>query len=191
MGTKEEILGAAVRLFSSHGFHKTTMDMIAREAEVAKGTLYWYFSSKRDLFLGILENDLEAFYIYLKEVKEDPHLTSRQKLESIIENRFGFFQEHQSVVREIMSHSEEADMNLSCQMEEIRNRHIRLLADIITEGKERGEFDIEDPMVVAIAFMGMNFAISGHGCMVREAEWEVTNRVLKRLILHGVLQGKD
>lgn len=186
MGTKEEILDVAIRLFSSYGFHKTTMDMIAREANVAKGTLYWYFSSKKDLFLGILEHDLDTFYTYLKEVKDDLHMTSREKLEVIIENRFDFFQRQQSVVQEVMNHNDEIDMDFACQMDELRNRHLRLLADIFTEGIVKGEFAIEDPTIAAIAFMGMNMAITGFGDLVPEEDREMTNRVLKQMVLRGV-----
>lgn len=44
--TKEQIVAAAMQLFREHGFEATTMEQIAREADVAKGTLYNHFPVK-------------------------------------------------------------------------------------------------------------------------------------------------
>jgi len=48
--TKETIVSVANRLFSRFGFHKTSMDEIAKVARKAKGSLYYHFASKEDLF---------------------------------------------------------------------------------------------------------------------------------------------
>jgi len=46
---REDIIGAAERVFFSRGFNEATMDDIADQAELSKGTLYLYFKSKEDL----------------------------------------------------------------------------------------------------------------------------------------------
>jgi AcrR family transcriptional regulator len=50
---RQEILDASLNAFLKYGFHKTTMEKIAKEAGIAKGTLYLYFSSKEELTQGI------------------------------------------------------------------------------------------------------------------------------------------
>ena len=50
---KDEIILAAEKVFFSRGFEKSTMDDIADEAELSKGTLYLYFKSKEDLHLSV------------------------------------------------------------------------------------------------------------------------------------------
>ena len=52
---QEEIMKAARELFARQGFHDTTLEDIARHAEFGKGTIYNYFSSKEDLFYGIID----------------------------------------------------------------------------------------------------------------------------------------
>jgi AcrR family transcriptional regulator len=47
---RQEIMGAAERLFSDRRFHEVTLDEIAQVARVGKGTIYRFFSSKDDLF---------------------------------------------------------------------------------------------------------------------------------------------
>ena len=43
---KQIILDIATRLFSRYGYNKTSLDEVASEAQIAKGTVYYYFSSK-------------------------------------------------------------------------------------------------------------------------------------------------
>jgi AcrR family transcriptional regulator len=50
---RESILDAAEKVFFSRGVKEATMDEIAEEAELSKGTLYLYFESKEDIYLGI------------------------------------------------------------------------------------------------------------------------------------------
>jgi AcrR family transcriptional regulator len=50
---RKEICAAALELFSSKGFHETTMEEVANAAGVAKGTIYLYFESKEHLLLAL------------------------------------------------------------------------------------------------------------------------------------------
>jgi len=52
---KELILKGALQVFSKHGIEKTTMDEIAIESGFGKATLYYYFHSKDDVFIDIME----------------------------------------------------------------------------------------------------------------------------------------
>jgi AcrR family transcriptional regulator len=55
---RTQILDAARRRFASHGLSGTTIDEIAREAGVAKGTVYLYYKSKDEILLQLVERDL-------------------------------------------------------------------------------------------------------------------------------------
>ncbi len=50
----DAILAAAARVFARHGLEGATVEMVAREAEVAVGTIYLYFSSRDDLYLSLV-----------------------------------------------------------------------------------------------------------------------------------------
>lgn len=54
-GPGERILSAAAALFSSQGFHETTVDMVADRAGLAKGTVYRYFKNKEVLFGEVIK----------------------------------------------------------------------------------------------------------------------------------------
>ncbi len=55
---KEQIIESATKYFSRYGYHKTTMDEIARNIHKAKGVLYYYFKSKEELFKEVLRQEL-------------------------------------------------------------------------------------------------------------------------------------
>ena len=59
LARREEIISAAERLFFSKGVQHTSMDDIAREAELSKGTLYLYFQGKEDLQFAIFRKGAE------------------------------------------------------------------------------------------------------------------------------------
>jgi AcrR family transcriptional regulator len=48
----EEITAAALRVFTRRGLHQTTLEDVAKEAGISKGTIYLYFKSKEDLFIA-------------------------------------------------------------------------------------------------------------------------------------------
>src|ERR1700749_3059887 len=58
---KECILSAATRLFARFGFKKTSVDQIAKDAGVAKGTVYLAADTKEDLFYQAVHRELRAY----------------------------------------------------------------------------------------------------------------------------------
>jgi TetR/AcrR family transcriptional regulator len=59
---KEEILDAAQKVFFERGLSIATMDEIADAAELSKGTLYLYYSSKEDLYLAVMMRGMQALH---------------------------------------------------------------------------------------------------------------------------------
>ncbi|GEM_PF-502086 len=89
---RASILEAAEHLFFSRG-PQATVDEIAAEAEVAKGTVYLYFSSKEDLYMTIVER---ALTLLLEKFRKavDSSLPPPEKLKSIGEAYREFFGNH-------------------------------------------------------------------------------------------------
>jgi AcrR family transcriptional regulator len=71
---RRQIMRAAHKVFSSKGFTKTTMEDIARDAELSPGTLYLYFKNKDELYASLSVEVLERLYeklklVYIKEAR--------------------------------------------------------------------------------------------------------------------------
>jgi len=77
---KESILDAARRVFQEKGYHSTTMNKIAEEAELSKATLYLYFKNKDDLFLSMTTEPLKK----LKKEFEKIATTDKNPEEKIV-----------------------------------------------------------------------------------------------------------
>jgi AcrR family transcriptional regulator len=66
---KEQILQAAINVFSRRGIHEARMDDIVTETGLSKGSLYWYFKSKDDIIIAI------ADYLFGRELQKIGSLT--------------------------------------------------------------------------------------------------------------------
>lgn len=61
---------AALKLFSTKGYHKTTMAEVALEAGFGKGTLYWYWKSKEELYFSLVEESHNEFVDLVRRAAE-------------------------------------------------------------------------------------------------------------------------
>ncbi|UCG84429.1 MAG: TetR/AcrR family transcriptional regulator [Dehalococcoidia bacterium] len=86
---KQQILDAALTIFSRKGFGEATVPDIAHEAGIAVGTIYNYYQSKRDLLVSLLANYVftQPFVMLLEQSLETDDITF---LRSVIENRLDF-----------------------------------------------------------------------------------------------------
>lgn len=94
---QEEILDAAAELFAKHGYSETDTQILADKLQVGKGTLYRYFSSKRDLFLAAVDRVIRRLVEKIETAIapiEDPLKRIKQAVHSYLE----FFAEHPEYV---------------------------------------------------------------------------------------------
>ena len=85
--TKDKILSVADKLFSRFGFHKTSMDEIAKIARKAKGSLYYHFASKEDLFKEVVSKEIINLKKQLSIILEDTDLSASGKLKKYLVKR--------------------------------------------------------------------------------------------------------
>jgi len=69
---KEQIMGAALKVFARRGLAGTKMSMIAHEAGISHGLLYHYFKSKEELFVSLVEEAMEGAEAAMKGISEYP-----------------------------------------------------------------------------------------------------------------------
>ena len=95
---RERILAAALRLFTSHGFHGTPTSQISEEARVSTGTLFHYFPNKNtlidQLYLSIQKEVVEAM-----RKNDDRSLPTKQRLEQCLRGFIAWGVAHPEKVR--------------------------------------------------------------------------------------------
>ena len=85
--TRDKILSVANKLFSRFGFHKTSMDEIAKIARKAKGSLYYHFASKEDLFKEVVSTELINLKSQLSIIIDDTDLSASGKMKKYLIKR--------------------------------------------------------------------------------------------------------
>jgi len=86
-GKLEAIREAAIRVFDAKGYHDATVSEIAAEANVGKGTVYFYYASKEDVLLAILEYHFDQMISLIERIEHldvDPAIAAQMVLRDII-----------------------------------------------------------------------------------------------------------
>ena len=85
--TRNKILDVATRQFSRYGFYKTSMDEIAKMSRRAKGSLYYHFASKEELFKEVVASEIENLKSGLKSIVDDTDMPAGEKLKTYLSRR--------------------------------------------------------------------------------------------------------
>ena len=150
---RDRILDAGLKLFANESYQAVTMDRVAEAARVAKGTLYLYFQSKEDLYLGILTDGLETLSrTYQSTV--DPHADVKVRLRRAIALSIEFYDERRDLLRLLMTEEPRMAEGRNRVREEWRDRGVRFFNSVIEEGIQSGAFRQGDSQLATYAILG-------------------------------------
>jgi AcrR family transcriptional regulator len=152
---RQSIVDAARSIFSQNGFASTTMDDIAAEAEVSKGTLYLYFDSKEELLANLLLEGLDMLLIALEdEGQSQATMTASQQIRNLAQIYANLSETHPNYLRLMMAFdcghlSETIPPELNETVMERSSQCLKILERTVQLGIERREFAVEDAWEVA------------------------------------------
>jgi AcrR family transcriptional regulator len=137
---RESIVVAATALFNRYGFRRTSIDLLAAEAEVAKPTVYAYFPDKDAIFRAVVEAVCTAIH----RAAEDASKTSAPLAERLTEMLTAKFTRHWELVH-ASPHAQElldSQGRLGAEIIERADRSYRkLLARVLEVAELAGEID--------------------------------------------------
>ena len=156
-----EILDATCRVVAQYGFQGATIERVAEEAEIAKGTVYLYFQNKEKLFTAAVEQGIQNFTSQVRsQVAEE--LTPIEKIQRLIEASLELSDIHRDFFKTLLlernflaasPHHPEA-----AHMLDLYLAHIHFIEELIQDGVRAGVFRAHN--VEASAF-ALNEAIRG------------------------------
>ena len=153
-----EILSAAECLFSKHGFFKTSMAEIAASSQFAMGTVYRFFKSKEDIYISLVEAKVEELMTLLEEQVAQPR-SAKEKVQGVIKVKLAFADKNRDFFRIYVSEWSGFEWTIKSAFgDRVWKRYlaqIKLVADLIREGIQNGEFRKIDPEDTSLAFHGM------------------------------------
>ena len=149
---KERIIESATKYFSKYGFHKTTMDEIAKNIHKAKGVLYYYFKSKEELFNEVLKKELGTLKEALLEIVHSNN-NALTKLTDYIFTRFKLLNKAVNYHETLKADFFEKYHFVKDVREDFEKFEQVQLTAIIEKGKEEGYLDVKDVGPAVDVFM--------------------------------------
>ena len=156
---RQAILQAAAQVFARRGYEPATLEAVAREADLAKGTLYLYFRNKEDLYFHTILSMLERLESSILE-KARSSTGALDGLRAVALGQFEFFSRHQDTLQLFAPFSNpnlaRLHKRLIAAMMEKWAGHIRQITTLVEEGQREGALrgDIQ-PRSIALAYIGM------------------------------------
>ena len=189
-GKRAAILDAALRLFGQYGYKRTSIDDIAVEAEIAKGSVYLSFTSKEEIFRALCEDIVQRIEAEAVRAR-DSDAPLKDRILAILQSKFGFYFE---TVRSSPHAAELMDSKnrLSAGLfEKSDRRYQRILRDAIEAASARGEIAPEHHGLSPAAVVELLLA-GAYGIEHSATSSAVLNRRMAELvnvILAGVGSG--
>ncbi len=154
---EQQMLDAAVQMFSVNGYHETSMDAIAAEAEISKPMLYLYYGSKEDLFGACLDRELNRF---IDAVRAD--IDFAQNPRDMLRNTIGSFLRYIDANRAswiVMYTQAISSQAFAHTVREGREQIIELVAGLVRAGS-RSPRPETDYQMMAVALVGAGEAMA-------------------------------
>lgn len=155
------ILEGALKVFAEHGFHKSQVSRIAKEAGVADGTIYLYFKKKEDILTSLFQEKLGELVEKLNNGLND-QMTAREALHKVCEIHFGVLEGNIHLAYLTQIELRQSDLELRKEIGLALKRYIILIENILEKGKKDGSFrpDFEVKLVRLLIFGGMDEVVT-------------------------------
>jgi len=154
---QEIIFDAAEAVLAERGFHRASVDEVAKRAEISVGTLYNLFGSKENLYSSLLERGIDEVRTCVRE-RVAPASTGIDKLHAAIDAIFAYCTEHQRAFRVYVTASHGMEWNVLPQFgERVFGRLQAFLGDITTLCRlavREGSLPRIEPALLAMSLMG-------------------------------------
>lgn len=151
---KLKIINAAKKSFSNFGYKATTMDQIAKIAQVGKGTIYTYFSSKEEMLKAIID----LFVVEMREVAESV-IPRRQpfikRFNEVLHTITKFQSEHELMIKLSQEVKEIGTPEVIEAMKSVEDEICEFIEVKIEAAIERGELRKCDPKITSFLMFKM------------------------------------
>jgi len=155
---RRELLEAGERVFVRNGYHATTVEEIASEADFAVGTVYNFFKGKEDLYIHVIkkiaQNFTEQFEQQVLSI-EGPE----EAIASLIELRLTHFEDHRGFFRVFFEAVPGSRLDPAGALPDncagLYEQYMEAVIEIFRRGVSQRVFDESDPLYLALCLEGV------------------------------------
>lgn len=188
---RNAILDAAERRLAGHGYKKMTIDVLAADVGIGKGSVYLHFSSKEEIALSHIDRLIEQLKTRLQEIaarSSPPEKRLKSMLHERVLYRFDSVQHYTQSLNDLLS-------KIRPQLLERRQRHFdeeaTIFAGLIKEGVDAGVFAPVNVNKTAVSFLVATNSLLPYSLSAQELgeRQEIEKRVsaIADLLLNGIV----
>lgn len=151
--TKRKIFETSMKLFAEKGYDATSIEEITATVGVAKGTLYYHFSSKEEIFNFLIEEGMKLLQNSI-EIKTSKLPNYIDKLKAIVLIQIKIVMKYEDLITILLSQFYGNEVrNQKCQKHVYE--YIRKIEEIVKEGIEKKQIKNGNPKVIASEIYGL------------------------------------
>ncbi|MFH1569037.1 MAG: TetR/AcrR family transcriptional regulator [Gemmatimonadota bacterium] len=187
---QSQILESAARLFSQRRFDEVLMDDIAREAGVAKGTLYTYYKEKEELYFAVVFDGISKLNELL-EARASTGGSPEHRLEEVMAAILLFFRQNRFFFRLMSVEDAKAEAGRGAyrhRWQEERSKQIAVIEAVLASGMASGDFRIYHLRTQAQILRGMVRSVLTSG---EDLTADQMVEVIMRTFLRGLRPDPD
>ncbi|NOT47461.1 MAG: TetR/AcrR family transcriptional regulator [Acidobacteria bacterium] len=189
---RDAILDATDRLLARSGYKKMSIDDLAKEVGIGKGSVYLHFESKEEIALSHIDRIIERLKNNLTEIATRDASCEKKLRAMLFERvmfRFDSVQHYSQSLNELLA-------SLRPRLLERRKRYFeeeaQIFAGVIEEGKKLGIFDAKSPAEIAGSLIDATNALLPYSLSAYElgerSELETKAKQVADLLLHGLVK---
>ncbi|NTW05657.1 MAG: TetR/AcrR family transcriptional regulator [Peptococcaceae bacterium] len=186
LDTKKRLFDSAAKVFAKKGFDKATVDEIADYAGVAKGTIYYYFRGKEELFLFLMEEGMERLRLRIESKINDADEIA-YSLGKIIDIHVDFVKENSDLCIILLSEA----WGISARQERLQDmldKYYSIVGKFIDAGIAQKVIRPMDKGVIAASLFGITTVAAQHFLRKKDAfDWDPVNSQIREILLRGIL----
>jgi|TARA_Y100000031_G_C8125669_1_gene340368 AcrR family transcriptional regulator len=151
---KEQILDAALNVIVRNGYHQSRMDDIVSTSGLSKGAIYWYYKSKKDVYLDLVNHWVIRYSDTLMELSQDG-VSASDQLQNLFHTFFDQFEKDPVVFKALLEFWSLAgrDNDFNLKLEKVTHNFIQYIESIIRNGVDSGELKNVNPKITAMSIM--------------------------------------
>lgn len=183
-----QILRAARAVFIEKGYLAARVEDVAARAGLSKGAVYFYFQSKRDLLLALVQEEHETTYSFLESAEAD-FRPAAIKLLDLGKKYLDYFAGLKSPPRFFLMMCEQGirDEEIREELTAVHRRFVDAATLILAQGQSEGAFRKGDPAAMAQLLKAIIDGLAGEAAIGIRPDPERLMRDGIQVILYGIL----